>query len=120
MKRLSDYKGEDAIELWGDLIEPLTVILGDKEIADIIQSGKPKLMVAKTILSNHKKEAEQILMRIDDSPLDGLNILMRLLAILADIGENEEIKSFFGFAGQETAEKESTGSVTENTEDAEK
>lgn len=120
MKRLSEYKGEEAIELWADLLEPLTAILGDKEIAKIIQSGKPKTLWAKEILRLHKSDAEQILLRIDPTPLDGLNILTRLLAIVVDIGENEDIKPFFVSAVQ--AEQTSdvfSGNATESTEGAE-
>ena len=31
MKRLSDYQGEEAIELWADLLDPISDILTDKE-----------------------------------------------------------------------------------------
>lgn len=119
MKKLSDYKGDEAIELWADLLEPLTKILGDKKIQNVINSGKPKLLIAKEILKAHKKEATEILLRVDPEPIDGLNIIVRLVAVLADIGENEEIKTFFGFAEQEQTDTESGGSVTENTEVAE-
>ncbi len=119
MKKLSDYKGDEAIELWADLLDPLTVVLGDKKIQNIIQSGKPKLLIAKEILKKHKKEATQILLRIDPEPIDGLNIVLRLVTVLADIGENEELKSFFGYAEQEKTESEFGGSPTESTEDAE-
>lgn len=119
MKKLSDYKGDEAIELWADLLEPLTKILGDKKIQNVIQSGKPKLLIAKEILKAHKKEATEILLRVDPEPIDGLNIIVRLVAVLADIGENEEIKTFFGFAEQEQTDTESGGSVTENIEVAE-
>lgn len=116
MKKLSDYKGDDAIELWGDLLGPLTVILGDKEISSMIRSGKPRTLVAQAILKNHKIEAEQFLLRIDPEPITGLNIVTRLLSILADIGSDDEIKSFFISADQVVTENESIGSATENTE----
>lgn len=119
MKRLSDYKGEDALELWADLLEPITSIFADKEMIASFRSNKPKMLVAKDILSKHKKEAKEILLRIDPSPLDGLNIVTRLVAILADIGDNEDIKPFFVSAVQEKTEHESSGSPTESTEDAE-
>lgn len=120
MKKLSDYKGDEAIELWADLLEPLTVILGDKKVQNVIQSGQPKLLIAKEILKSHKKEATDILLLIDPEPINGLNIILRLVALLTDIGQNDEIKSFFGYAEQVKTDSESGGSVTENTEDAEK
>lgn len=116
MKKLSDYKGDEAIELWADLLDPLTNILGDQKIQDIIQSGQPKLAIAKEILKDHKVDAESILLRIDPEPVDGLNIILRLIAVLTDIGEREEIKAFFGYAEQGQTENEFGGSVTESTE----
>lgn len=116
MKRLSDYKGEEALELWADLLEPLTNIFADKEMIATFKSGKPKMLIAKDILSKHKTDAKDILLRIDPSPLDGMNILTRLVAILVDVGDNEDIKPFFVSAVQEKTENESFGSPTESTE----
>lgn len=118
MKRLSDYQGEEAIELWADLIVPLTGILGDKKIAEVVNSGQPKLMIAREILKNHAKEAEEIMLRIDPEPLDGLNIILRLVNLLAELGERDDIKSFFGYAGQAKTESESSGLHTVSTEGA--
>lgn len=120
MKKLSDYKGDEAIELWADLLEPLTAIIGDEGVKEAITSGKPKMLIAKEILKTHKEEATQILLRLDPTPLDGLNIILRLVALLTDIGQNDEIKSFFGYAEQVKKENESIGSPTESTEVVEK
>lgn len=116
MKKLSDYKGDEAIDLWADLLDPLTKILGDKKVKDVIQSGKSKMEIAKEILKHHKKEAVEIMLRVDPEPIDGLNIILRLVAILSDIGQNDEIKSFFAYAEAVKTESESFGSATENTE----
>lgn len=119
MKKLSDYKGDEAIVLWGDLLEPLSAIFSDKKIAKVVNSGKSKIEIAKVILKNHPSEAEDILLRIDDTPIDGLNIILRLVALLADIGQNEEIKSFFGYAEQAKEGLTPSGFPTENTEEEE-
>ena len=120
MKKLSDYKGEEAIELWADLLEPLSVIFEDEKFRKALASKKSKIALAKDILKLHKKEAMEILSRIDPEPIDGLNIVVRLIAVLADIGQSEEIKSFFGYAEQVQTVSESFGSPTANTEVAEK
>lgn len=116
MRRLSDYKGDDAIELWADLIEPVTSIIADKEIKTVVQSGESKMKIASTVLKKHKAEAEKILLRIDPEPLDGLNIVLRLCTLLMEMGENEEIKSFFGYAEQAKTDSAPIGSQSENTE----
>ncbi len=120
MKRLTDYEGEEAVDLWADLLDPISTIINDKDVAKVIRSGASKIVIAQEILKKHKKEAEQILLRIDPEPINGLNLVVRLIEILADIGNNEEIKPFFGYAAQEKMEQESSGSAMVNTEAEEK
>ena len=115
MKKLSDYKGDEAIELWADLLEPLSAIIIDDKVKEAIQSKKSRLETAKVILSTHKKEAVEILQRIDPEPIDGLNVVVRLIALLADIGQHEEISSFFGYAEQAKSEDNASGFATANT-----
>lgn len=120
MRKLSDYKGEEAIELWADLLEPLTVILQDVELINGMKEGKPKLILAKIMLKNHSAEVYEMLERIDPEPLDGLNILVRLISLLSEMAENESVSAFFGFAGLAKTDSESSGSVTEITEEKKK
>lgn len=119
MKRLSDYQGDDAIELWADLLDPIGEILTDEEIRKVVKSGESKLKIAQTILRTHKKDAAEILLRIDPVPLNGLNVIVRLVALLTEIGERSDMKAFFGYAAQENQQSESSGSVMENTEASE-
>lgn len=116
MKRLSDYQGEEAIELWADLLDPISDILTDTEVAQETKAGKPPIVIAKIILKRHKEAAEQILLRIDPEPLNGLNIIIRLVALLAEIGSRDELKSFFGYAAQVKEKNTSSGLATESTE----
>lgn len=116
MKKLSDFKGDEAIDLWADLLDPLTAILTDDKIRRVVQSGKSKIEIAKEVLKKHRKEAVEIMLRIDPTPIDGLNIILRLVALIADIGQNDEIKGFFGYAEQAQTENASSGSPTANTE----
>lgn len=117
MKRLSDYKGEEAIELWANLLDPFVAIVGDKEIIKIIRSRMPKLEIAKAILKNYKKEAEQILLTVDDTPLDGFNIMVRLIDILTEFTENKTMMSFFESQAEDKKQRKSSGSATANTEE---
>ena len=116
MKKLSDHTGEEAISMWTDLLEPMAAIINDEKVKKSVTSGKNRMIIAKEILESHKKEACEILLRIDDTPLNGLNILIRLADILQELGESEELRNFFGFAGQAMISNESSGSVTENIE----
>lgn len=118
MKKLGDYKDEEAIDLWMDLLDPIGVILQDKEIGKLYKKGGKPIQMAQEIVKLHRKEATQILLRIDPTPIDGLNIIIRLLDIIMEFERSEELKGFFGSAGTVT-EGASSGNATANTEDAE-
>lgn len=115
MKKLSDYKGEEAIDLWADLMEPAARILADKQVSAVMQSKKPPIMIVHKILKTHKADAIEILTRIDDTPINGLNAVTRLLTLIGEMMEDETMKGFFDTQGQKK-ENVSSGSDTENTE----
>lgn len=116
MKKLSDYKDEAAIDLWADLLENASVIFTDPKVKAVANGSKIEL--AKTMLKLHKKEVCEMLLTIDDEPINGLNILIRLVSILNEIGEDPELRDFFGLQGRKE-EQESSGSATENIEEEE-
>lgn len=115
MKKLADYKGEEAIELWADLLEPITRICADEEIAKSIRSGKAPFLVAKDILKLHSQDAMEVMTRIDPTPVNGLNAVARVVEIVIEIINSEELSSFFGNAGQTKIVEGSFGSAMENT-----
>ena len=119
MKKLSDYKDEAAIELWADLLEPMTSILGDKKVIKVLQSKKPPFLIAKEILSTHKEDAIAIMLRIDPEPIDGINIITRLVNLVLEFMNHPDLKNFFASAGQGVTDSESFGNATASTEDGE-
>lgn len=119
MKKLSDYEGDAAIELWADLLEPIARILADEKIKELYQSGKPKLLLAKEILKTHKEDATEVINRIDPTPFNALTLISRVVSILTEIEKNEELNAFFDMGEQTATDSESFGSATENTEGAE-
>lgn len=119
MRTLSYYKGEEAIELWADLLEPMSSIVTDKDVLSAITSKKPPVVIARAMLKDHVKDVESILLRVDPEPLDGLNIIVRLVAFIMEMMNDPDLKVFFGFAGPEVTAKESSGSATESTEEEE-
>lgn len=117
MKRLSDYKNEDAIILWGELIEPFGKMLASKEVQQALRAkGKSPLQIASDLLKSCPKEAIQIMKTIDDTEeITGVTAITRLLDIALELLNNSDFQSFFTLAGANIS-AESGGSVTENTE----
>ena len=111
MKRLSDYENEEAIDLWADLLDPITNILSDPEVAKVARSGAQPLAIAKQIVHDHKKEASEILLRIDPTPVNGLNLIVRVLDVIMEIEESPEIMGFLGSSEENASPKSSTSAM---------
>ena len=122
MKKLSDYSGEEAIELWAELFEPMTAILTDDEITENLKSSSktPLIQIAGMTMKKFPKEVSQILSRIDDEEINGANILTKLIIFLTELMRGDKASAFFGSAEKETQDEESSGSATESTEDGAK
>ena len=118
MKKLSDYKNEEAIDLWMDLLEPIGNILQNDRIKTAYKSGNSPLKIAQEIIKECRNDAVTILLRIDPEPINGLNIVVRLVDIIMEFDQSEELKDFFHSAGTVT-KGASSGNATANTEDAE-
>ena len=114
--RLSDYKDEEAITLWAKLIDPFVTILADKDIAKSVRARKPMLVKAKEIAEKYPKEALKVLTTIDPTPVDGANLILRLLDLLQDIETNPMAKSFFASVAEDAKQLTPSGSAMGNIE----
>lgn len=113
MKRLSDYTDEEAIDLWADLLDPITVIIKDPNLQDLRQ--KAPIEMAKEIIKLHKSEVTEILLRIDPTPITGLNLIVRVVDVIMEIEESSEIMSFFD-SSEPSEQQKPFGSATANTQ----
>ncbi len=121
--RLSDVKGVDAIDVIADIIDPVTVILADKDIQEAIEKRKPYLLIAKTILKKQKTailEVLAILHKEDPKEFKPslIELPIMLVQLVQDIMENEELASLFHLQEMTTASV-SSFPVMQNTEGTE-
>lgn len=110
MRKLSEFKGEEAIKIMGEIFEPAVRIMGDKKLRD----KKTTMDIAKYILSEHPKDVLELL-----TILEGGEYNKNPLQITADIVEllnDEETRDFFASQGLIKSATPS-GSATENTKD---
>lgn len=113
--KLSDYKGEDALEVLAELIEPAAEVFGDPEFRKIYNSG-PKVKAVKYALKQHKEPILYMLATLDgESPETYRPGLLTLPAKLLEILNDPELVSLFQSQAQST-DKTSSGPATENTE----
>lgn len=134
--KLSDFKGEEALDVLADIIEPITYILADEEIQkmqaeenkkreEAIKNKKPfhsapLICYVKPAIKNHKKEIIQILARLQDQTPEEYEATLSLatlpVQVLEFINDPEIQKLFISQSQTLTEQSASSGSVTENTE----
>ena len=113
MKRLSEYRGEEALDLLADLIEPAAEIMQDKELATLFKE-KNMAAAAKTAIKNHKRAVLEIMARLDGvDPNEYAPSIFALPAKLLEILNDPELVNLFTSQGQIT-EQTSSGSATAN------
>jgi len=119
MKKLSEYRGEEALDVLADLIEPSAEIMQDKELIELFRA-KNMATAAKVALKNHKKAVLAIMARLEDEdPATYAPSLFALPMKLLEIFNDPELIDLFTSQGQ-TEVQTNSGSATVNTEGAEK
>ena len=112
--KLSEYKGDDALELLADLLEPASEIIGDPDVKEMFQSKEPLLKTVKVILKNHKKAVTEILARLDGQEPEEYEVKVLTLPVkLMELLQDEELLAVFQSQAQ-NMEQMSSGSATEN------
>lgn len=105
---------EEQLDLFADLLEPVSVILSDAELVDILQTGKvvPAVRMA---IKRYKREVIQMLALIDGKdPAEYKVNLIALPVRLIQLLNRPEVVDLFMSQDQEIA-AESSGPAMENT-----
>ena len=119
IKNLADVKGDAALELTADLIDPVTEIMSDPAVAAAYRGTEKepgsKAKAIKVAIKTHKKAVTTILALMDEEDPktyqpSAMVIPVRLLQILSD----PDMNSLFTSADQ-SSEGNTSGSVSENT-----
>lgn len=113
MKKLSEYKDGEALDLLADLLEPVSLILADKEV--VKRFKKNKLKGISYCIKKHQKQVIEVMAYLEGVPVKEYHCnLISLPKTVLDILNDKELMDFFGLQLQ-TGTEESFGSVTENT-----
>lgn len=119
MRRLSDLRDEEALDVLADILDPVAEIMRDKQIADAFEpdSKVTMLEVAKMMIKGHKRAVMQIMAVLEGVPFEEYHCNFLTLPInLLKIINDKELKSFFTLQAQMDSESGS-GSAMENTEE---
>lgn len=123
MRRLSDIKGDAAIEFWCDIIEPMTKICEDPALLAYL-NGKKKSKVGLAIAEiarKHRKEITEVLAAIEGVSVAEYRKTASALSIpqsLAELVGDPDFFTLLELFGIH-AENPFGGNVTANTEEKE-
>lgn len=119
--KLSDFKGEEALDVLADIIEPLTIMMSSKEVQALSKKkGTKTIDYIKPIIKNNKKELIQILARLNNQTVDEYTAELSLITLPKQVLElisDPEVQSLFHSQDQsQVTPLASSGLAMENTE----
>ena len=122
--KVTDFKGEAAITLLADILEPTAKIFGDgkvKAVLAALENGTfSRAEAIAEVLRIHPKEIIAILAALEGKkPEDFQCNILTLPAKIIELTEDEELMVFFKSQVEEMMEKEPSGSPMENIEEPE-
>ena len=88
MRKLSEIKGESALELLADLLDPISVITSDKKFVAVARKGN-RMASAKILLKDHPKEIIKIMALLNGEDPDSyepplLSLPIMIIELLND------------------------------------
>ena len=115
--RLSEVKGEKALDVLAEIIEPISEIMADKEVTKVLRKGQRSKAIS-VALRNHKKAVIKVLAALDGKEVEDYecNILSLPKQIL-DIVNDPAVLELFTSQTQQTSTP--SGSATANIVESE-
>lgn len=119
MKKLSEYKDEEALDLLADIVEPITNIWQDEAVKQAFKAEKkgriPRMI--KAIIKGHKPEVIEIMARLDGIDVKDYHCnILTLPGAIMDILRDDDLLDFFLNAVGVTAPEFSTPATEITTE----
>ena len=115
MKKLSEYKDDEALDLLADILDPCAEIFADKELVKCIRANERSKAV-KMAIKDHRKDVVAIMARLHGVEVEEFHYnLFTLPMMLLSVLNDKDLLDFFSSQGEKVVEIPS-GSVTEITE----
>lgn len=99
--KLSEIKGEHALDVLAEIMDPVVEIVSDEKINKAIKGELPKITIAKLILKSHPKSIIHILALLNgEDPETYEPSLLVLPKMLLELMNDEELIELFQSQGQ--------------------
>lgn len=117
--KLSEFKGDEALEVLADLVEPCVELFKDKELIRLVQKGETRAKGIAKALRDHKDEVFTILAITEGETVEEYRKKANIMSLpkkLLEIFNDKELVGFLSEQAQMEAQT-SFGLATESTEE---
>ena len=95
MRKLSEIKGEEALDVLAEIIEPAAQIFTDENVKEALKSGS-RIKATKIILKDHKKAILTLMATLEEIPVEEYKpTLLALPALIIGVLNDPELQSLF-------------------------
>ena len=95
MRKLSEIKGEEALDVLAEIIEPAAQIFTDENVKEALKSGS-RIKAVKIILKDHKKAIITLMAALEETPVEEYKpTLLALPALILGVLNDPELNSLF-------------------------
>ena len=124
--KLSEYRGDDALEVLAELLEPAVEILADADIAAAWRDknpnktrGQKQLKAVSIAIKKHKEAVIAILAALDHETPDEYREKINVVTLpkkLLEVLNDKDLRNFF--TSQDQTKGEPSGSASASTEES--
>ena len=120
MKKISEFKDDEAMDVLAEILEPAVNIAKNKKFVNAFrgtEDEKPnRIEAVKILLNENREDIVKIMAVLNETPVEDFHYsLITLPSMILQVLNDKEVLSFFSTQG-ETDSATSSGSVMENTE----
>lgn len=96
MRKLSEIKGEEALDVLAEIIEPAAEIFTDENVKNALKVENNKAKAAKIILKDHNKAVLTLMATLEGVPVEEYQpTLFALPSLILGVLNDPELNSLF-------------------------
>lgn len=96
MRKLSEIKGEEALDVLAEIIEPAAEIFTDENVKNALKVENNKAKAAKIILKDHNKAVLTLMAALEGVPIEKYQpTLFALPSLILGVLNDPELNSLF-------------------------
>ena len=124
MKKLSEFKDDEAMDVLAEILEPAYNLIKDNDFKVAMRGDKEKgilpnrLEAVKVAITKHRKDVVKMMAVLNETPVEKFHYtLLTLPTMMLEMLNDKELIHFFSYKSETDLETPS-GSAMENTEES--